>query len=42
MAGRPATFALETMRGLILDLVDAAVRSGRWEARSLVADARRS
>ncbi|GHD56080.1 transcriptional regulator [Thalassobaculum fulvum] len=42
MAGRPATFALETMRGLILDLVDDAVRSGRWEARSLVADARRS
>lgn len=37
MAGRPATFALETMRGLMLSLVDEAVRSGRWEARSLLA-----
>lgn len=36
MAGRPATFALEAVRALILRLVDESVRSGAWEARSLV------
>lgn len=39
MAERPATFALETVRGVILTLVDDAVRAGRWEARSLVTGA---
>ncbi len=32
MADRPATYALETVRDLVLALVAAAVDSGRWEA----------
>jgi len=35
MADRPATFALETVRDLILALVAEAVASGRWEARAV-------
>lgn len=34
MAERPPTFALETVRDVILDLVEDAVRSGDWEATS--------
>lgn len=41
MAGRPATFALETVREVILALVDDAVGSGQWEARSLTTGAGR-
>lgn len=33
LADRPPTYAIETMRDLILSLVSAAVRDGRWEAR---------
>lgn len=33
LADRPATYALETVRDLMVDLVRLAVRSGRWEAR---------
>ena len=36
IAGRPATFARETIRALILRLIDEAVHSGSWDARSLV------
>jgi LysR family nitrogen assimilation transcriptional regulator len=35
MAERPATFALETIREVILDLVAEAVRGGKWDARLL-------
>lgn len=33
LASRPPTFALEAVRGLIIELVRDAVREGRWEAR---------
>jgi LysR family nitrogen assimilation transcriptional regulator len=33
LADRPATYALETVRDLMVGLVRLAVRSGRWEAR---------
>lgn len=35
MAERPATFALEAVRKVILDLVADAVRAGKWEAKLL-------
>lgn len=35
LADRPPTIALETVRGLILDLIGHAVTAGRWEARLL-------
>ena len=35
MAERPATFALEAVRTLTLELVADAVRAGKWEARLL-------
>lgn len=37
MADQPATFVLEAIRGLILDLIHAEIASGRWEARPLFA-----
>lgn len=40
LADRPSTFALEAVRALVLDLVDEAVRAGRWEAKSLMAGRR--
>lgn len=33
LSDRPPTYALETVRGVILRLVADAVRSGRWDAR---------
>lgn len=36
LADRPATFLSETMRRLILDLVQAEIAAGRWAARSLM------
>ncbi|UUP18322.1 LysR family transcriptional regulator [Nitratireductor thuwali] len=33
MADRPATFALETVRSLMVNLVRLAVTAGKWEAR---------
>jgi LysR family nitrogen assimilation transcriptional regulator len=35
LADRPATFVLEAMRGLLLELVSGAVASGSWPARLL-------
>lgn len=35
MADRPASFALETVEKLIRELIEDAVRAGRWEATSL-------
>jgi LysR family nitrogen assimilation transcriptional regulator len=42
MSDRPATFALETVRSLILDLVGKAVAEGRWDATSLIGQKARS
>ena len=36
MADRPATYALEAVRRLILDLVRHSVMDGRWEARMVM------
>jgi LysR family nitrogen assimilation transcriptional regulator len=36
MSDRPATFALETVRRLVLELVAQSVDDNRWEARSLL------
>lgn len=36
MADRPATYALEAVRRLILDLVRQSVMDGRWEARMVM------
>ncbi len=36
LTDRPATFAMEAVRRLILELVDAAIREQRWEAESLL------
>jgi LysR family nitrogen assimilation transcriptional regulator len=36
MADRPATYALEAVRSLILDLVRRSVTDGRWEARMVM------
>jgi LysR family nitrogen assimilation transcriptional regulator len=36
MADRPATYALEAVRSLILDLVRRSVMDGRWEARMVM------
>ncbi|MBA3448370.1 MAG: LysR family transcriptional regulator [Pseudaminobacter sp.] len=36
MAERPATFALETVRKVVLGLVADAVRAGEWEAKLLI------
>lgn len=36
LADRPATFVLETLRRLILDLVAAEIAAGNWAARSLI------
>lgn len=33
LASRPPTYALEAVRGLILELISDAVTEGRWEAR---------
>jgi len=41
MADRPATFALETVRRLVLALAGEAVRSGAWDATMLTDDAPR-
>ncbi len=35
LASRPPTFALEAIRQLLLELVEQAVETGRWEARLL-------
>jgi LysR family nitrogen assimilation transcriptional regulator len=37
MADRPATYALETVRAVMLELVSEAVINGRWEAKLLSA-----
>ena len=36
MADQPATFLLEAMRRLILDLIQTQISSGNWDARSLI------
>jgi len=35
LASRPPTFAMEAVRGIVLDLIEEAVTSGRWQARLL-------
>ncbi|WP_276316416.1 LysR substrate-binding domain-containing protein [Mesorhizobium tianshanense] len=36
MADRPATYALEAVRSLILDLIRRSVVDGRWQARMVM------
>jgi len=35
LANRPPTFAMEAVRGIVLDLITEAVSGGRWQARLL-------